>query len=206
MHMNMGENPTSASQSTLSPGKWTGRLVAALILAEGIWGLLESLTSNVLVPLFARVLDGDPQSPSYLGKGDLNVPALFKSFSAFCLAGIVSALVYAWSRRKPAAVQVKMMRVTQKVSHPVAGPLSIAARPEPVAAPTPTAVTPTPAPQIEQTPVSTPPVLLPQQPKPAPPPPPLVAPSKPVKPKAAKEVYYNLVGEPIDPTEDDRPQ
>jgi len=200
----MGENPTSTSQSPLTPAKWTGQLVAAVILAEGIWGLLESLTSNVLVPLFGRVLDGDPQSPTYLGKGDLNVPALFKSFSAFCLAGIVSALVYAWSRRKPGAVQVKTMRVTQKQSQPIAGPLSITARPEPVAAPNPTAVIPTATPQIEQTPVSTPPVLPPPTPKPSPPP--VVAPSKPEKPKAAKEVYYNLVGEPIDPSEDDRPQ
>ena len=55
-------------------------LVAAVILAEGIWGFVTSLTSNLLVPLLARVMKIDPQSPLYLGKGELNVPALFNSF------------------------------------------------------------------------------------------------------------------------------
>jgi hypothetical protein len=179
-----------------------GQLVSAVILAEGIWGFLASLTSNVLIPLFARVVDGDPQSPSYLGKGELNIPALFNSFLALCLAGIVSALLYWWSLRKPALVRVKTKGVIQKVSQPATGPLSIVASPEPVAAPTAAAVTPTPAPQIQQASVSTPPVLAPQRSKPTPPA--VVVPSKPEKPKAPKEVYYNLVGDPIDPTEDDR--
>ena len=54
--------------------------MAAVILAEGIWGFVTSLTSNLLVPLLARVMKIDPQSPLYLGKGELNVPALFNSF------------------------------------------------------------------------------------------------------------------------------
>jgi len=195
----MDENQTSAPKSTLNPAKWVVQLVAAVILAEGIWGLLASLTSNLLVPLLARVMDGDPQSPSYLGNGELNVPALFNSVLALCLAGIVFVLLYEWSRRKPAPVRVKMMRVTKKVSQPAAGPLSIIAPPVPVAVPTQT-VTPPPAPQISQAPVSAPPVPAPQQSKPTPPP--VVAPAKPAKPQPPKEVYYNIVGEPINPTED----
>jgi hypothetical protein len=198
MQMNIGENPTSTSKSTLNSEKWIGQLVAAVILAEGIWGLVASLTNNVLVPLLARVMDGDPQSPSYLGNGELNVPGLFKSFLAFSLAGIVSALLYAWSRRKPVPVPVKTMRVAEKVSQTGAEPLSIIDTRVPVATPIPTAVTPAPA---LQAPVSAPSVLAPQ---PKPTPPPVVAPSKPDKPKAPREVYYNLVGEPINPTEDDR--
>ena len=62
----MDENQTSAPKSTLTPAKRIGQLVAAMILAEGIWGLLTSLTSNLLVPLLARAMDADPQSPSYL--------------------------------------------------------------------------------------------------------------------------------------------
>ena len=201
----MDENQTSAPKSTPSPAKWVGQLVAAVILAEGIWGFLASLTSNLLVPLLARVMDGDPHSPSYLGKGELNVPALFDSFLALCVAGIVFVLLYEWSRSKPSPVRVKIMPVTKKVSPPAAGPLSIMAPPEPVAAPTQTAMTPPPAPQISQAPVSTPPVPVPapplQQSKPTPPP--VVAPAKPAKPKPPKEVYYNIVGEPINPTEDD---
>jgi hypothetical protein len=197
----MDENQSSTPNSTLTPAKWIGQLVAAVILAEGIWGLLASLTSNLLLPLLARVMGGDPQSPLYLGKGEFNVPALFNSFLALCLAGIVFVLLYEWSRRKPAPARVKMMRVTKKVSQPPAGPLSITAHPAPVAAPSQAAVTPPPAPQISQEPVSSPPVLAPQQSKPTPPP--VGAPAKPAKPKPPREVYYNSVGDPINPTEDD---
>ena len=217
--MNMDPNQTSAPKSTPNPAKWVGQLVAAVILAEGIWGLLASLTSNLLVPLLARVMGGDPQSPLYLGKGELNVPALFNSFLALCLAGIVFVLLHRWSQRKPAPVRVKMMRVPKKVSQPTAGPLSIMAPPEPVAVAAQTAVIPPPAPQISQAPVSALPVPVgthldvhmaasssaatpaPQQSKPAPPP--VVAPAKLAKPQPPKEVYYNIVGEPINPTEDE---
>jgi hypothetical protein len=196
----MDEKQTSAPPSTLNPARWAAELVAAVILAEGIWGLLASLTSNLLVPLLARVMDGDPQSPSYLGRGELKVPALFNSFLAFCLAWIVFVLLHGWSQRKPAPVRVKMMRVPKEVSQPAARPLSILAPPEPVAVPTQTVVTPPPARQISQAPVSAPPVSTPQQSKPTPPL--VVAPAKPAKPQPPKEVYYNIVGEPINPTED----
>ena len=97
-HISMDEKQTSAPPSTLNPARWVAELVAAVILAEGIWGLLASLTSNLLVPLLARVMDGDPQSPSYLGRGELKVPALFNSFLAFCLAWIVFVLLHGWSQ------------------------------------------------------------------------------------------------------------
>ena len=141
------------------------------------------------------------QRSLYLGKGDVNIPALFNSVLALCLAGIVFVLLYEWSQRKPAPVRVKMMRVNKKISQPAAGSLSIMAPPEPVAAPSQTVVTPPPAPQISQAPVSAPPVPAPQQSKPTPPP--VVAPAKPAKPKPPKEVQYNIVGEPINPTEDE---
>jgi hypothetical protein len=95
--ISVDENQTSAPKSTLNPEKWVGQLVAAVILGEGIWGFLASLTSNLLTPLLARVMNGDPQSRLYLGKGELNVPALFNSVVALCLAGIVFVLLYDWS-------------------------------------------------------------------------------------------------------------
>ncbi len=200
---------TQTPESTLSTGKWIGQLVAAIILAEAIWGFLASLTRNLLMPLLARVMDGDPQSPLYLGKGELNVSGLFNSVLGLCLAGIVFVVLYQWSRRKPAPVRVKMVRVVKKVPQPAAGPLSITAAPPvtaaaPVATPAQTTVPPPPAqpaptPQISSAPVSVPPA--PVQSKPTPPP--VVAPAKPAKPKPPKEVYYNIVGEPINPTEDD---
>jgi hypothetical protein len=197
----MDENQTSAPKTTLDPAKWIGQLVAAVILAEGIWGLLASLTSNLLVPLLARVMGVDSRSPSSLGKGELNVPALFNSVLAFCLAGIVFVLLHEWSRRKPAPVRMKTTRVPNKVSQPAAGPLSVMPPPEPVAGLIQTAVTPPPAPQISQEPVSALPVRPPQQSKPTAPPP--ITPAKPAKPKPPKEVYYNIVGDPITPTEED---
>ena len=67
--MCMSENQTSATEATVNSGKWIGQLVAAVILAEGIWGFLASLTNNLVVPLLAREMGSDPQSPLYLGKG-----------------------------------------------------------------------------------------------------------------------------------------
>jgi len=187
-------------ESTLSPGKWIALLVAAVILAEGIWGVLVSLTNNLFIPLMARVMEEEPQSPLYLGKGDLNFPALFSSALGLCLAGLVFVVLQQWARRKPAPVRMKMVRVTKKVSQSTAGPLSITAA-EPVVAPVQAAATPPPAqpaptPQNSPAPVSA--AAAPQS-KPAPP----AAPVKPAKPQPPKEVYYNIVGEPINPTEDD---
>lgn len=197
----MDEEQTSGPKSTVDPRKWIAQLVAAVILAEGVWGFLTSLTSNLLVPLLARAMDVDPQSPLYLGKGELNVPALFKSVLALCLAGIVFVLLHEWSRRKSAPVRVKMVRVTKKVSRPTAAPLSIVAPPEFVATPTQTPVNPAAVSQTPQASVSASPVPAPPQSKPVPPP--VVTPAKPAKPKSPKEVYYNIVGEPINPTEND---
>ncbi len=196
----MDENQTPVPKATLNPAKWVGQLVAAVILAEAIWGLLAALTSNILVPLLARVMDEDPRSPLYLGKGELNLPALFNSFLALCLAGIVFVFLYGWSQRKPAPLRVKMVRVTKTVSQPTAGPLSIVPTPEPVGVPTQTVVTPA-APRIAHAPVSVPPVPVPQQSKPTISP--VVAPGKPEKPQSPKEIYYNIVGDRINPTEDE---
>ncbi len=196
----MDEKQTSAPESIQNPGKWIGQLVAAVILAEGIWGFLASLTSNLLVPLLARGMEVDPQSPLYLGKGELNIPALFKSVLALCLAGIVFVLLHEWSRRKRTPVRVKTVRLTRKVSQKAA-PLSIMAPPEPVATPTQTPVNPSPVQQNSQAPVS---ASLTQTPQPSRSvPSPVGAPAKPAKPKPPKEVYYNIVGEPINPTEND---
>jgi hypothetical protein len=191
------ENLASTPQATTNPERLVGQLVAAVILAEGIWGFLASLISNVLVPLVVRVMGADPQSPLYLGKGELNIPALFTSGLALCLAGIVFVLLNEWSRRKPGAVRVKMVRVTRKTVQPAAGTLSISPPPAPVAAPPQTAAAPLPAqPTPQAAPVPRAPAPQPAKPTP----PPAVAPPKSAKPK---EVYYNIVGEPLNPTEND---
>jgi len=208
----MDENQSPAPESNLSPGKWIGPLVAALILAEGIWGFLVSLTRDLLLPLLARGMGGDPQSALYLGKGDVDVVGLFNSVLALCLAGIVFAVLYQWSRRTPGMRRVKVVRVVKKAAPASAAPLSITApaaplsiTPTPVAAPVPaTNLQPAPTPAISPPPVASHPAQPPPPPVQAKPvPPPVAAPAKPAKPKPPKEVYYNIVGEPINPTEDD---
>jgi hypothetical protein len=193
----MDENQTSDATLTTNPAKLAAQLVAAVILAEGVWGLLSSLTRNLLVPLLARVMNADPGSPTYLGKGEVNVPGLFNSFLALCLAGIVFLLLYGWSQRKPAPARAKMMRVPKNDLQPAPGPLSIAP-PNAVAVSAQVVANLSPTSEISQAPVISP-VPTPQL-KPAPAP--VAGPAKPVKPQHPKEVYYNLVGEPINPTED----
>ena len=130
----MSENQNSATEATVNSGKWIGQLVAAVILAEGIWGFLASLTNNLVVPLLAREMGSDPQSPLYLGKGVFNFPELFKSVLALCLAGIVFVLLHEWSRKRRSTVRVKTVRVTKKVLPPSAAQSSAMAASDAISA------------------------------------------------------------------------
>jgi hypothetical protein len=188
-------------------GNLIGRVVIAVILAEGIWGLIVSVTNNLILPLLARTMGGDVQSPLYLGKGDFNVPALFTSVLELCFAGIAAVVLNAWVRRKPRMTRSKVARVS-----PIPAQLAVPPSPSavvPVQSPAP-ATAPTPAPAASSTLAQSPSAPAPSagqfwsppepRPKAAAAPPPT---SKPAKPKPPKEVYYNIVGEPINPTEDD---
>ena len=191
-------------------------MVIAVILAEGIWGFILSITNNLLLPLLARTMGGDVQSPLYLGKGDFNVPALFTSVLELCFAGIAAVILNSWVQRKPRVTRSKVVRVSPIPAQPAATP-----PPPPAIAPvqaaaasvTAAVIAPVPAPAAPSPAVSSPPAQPPApgqfwsppetaKPKAAPPAPPK-APAKPAKPKPPKEVYYNIVGEPINPTEDD---
>lgn len=203
----MGETANLPAPQPVSPGKWIAKIVLAVILGEAIWGLLVSLTNGLIVPGLARVMGGDPQSPVYLGKGDFNLTSIFVSILELCLAGIVAILLNQWSSG-PARVRVKTVKVktvAAKGTLPSIAPTSIA--PPPPAVPAASAVVPKPAP-IPQ-PVPTPPparvAAVPVAPvaQPKPPAAQPAAPAKPEKPKKPHEVYYNIVGEPINPTEDD---
>jgi len=189
----------SPQPSALDSGRWIALVVLAVILAEGIWGLLVSLTNNLVVPFLARTMGGDAQSPFYLGKGDFNVPALFVSLLQRCFAGIVAVILSYWAGRKPKLVRVKSMRVT-----PVA-PQAAAAVPARAAAPTQAASSgPLPAASPPAAPSASPAEFWsPPKPQPRVAPASPLPPPKPAKPKPPKEVYYNIVGEPINPTEDE---
>ena len=228
----MDEVPRTLSpeSSAADTGKWIGRVVIAVILAEGIWGFIVSVTNNLVLPVLARTMGGaDVQSPLYLGKGDFNVPALFTAVLELCFAGIAAVILNSWLQRKPRVTRSRAVRVspipmqsiapTQPMapppppsppavvpvqasvlvpsSPPMAATVPVPAPATPVAIPAQTTASPTaPAPGQFWSPPEPPP-----QPKVAAPPP---APkAKPSKPKPPKEVYYNIVGEPINPTEDD---
>ena len=226
----MDEVPKTLSpeSSAVDTGKWIGRVVIAVLLAEGIWGFIVSVTNNLVLPALARTMGaGDIQSPLYLGKGDFNVPALFTAVLELCFAGIAAVILNSWLQRKPGVTRTRAVRVspipmpsiapTQPMapptsppavvpvqasvpvpsSPPMAAKVLVPAPATPAAVPAQTTASPTaPSPGQFWSPPEPPP-----QPKVAAPPPAQKA--KPAKPKPPKEVYYNIVGEPINPTEDD---
>jgi hypothetical protein len=190
-------SPESPAQDA---SKWIGRVLIAVLLGEGIWGLIVSLTNNLLLPFLARTMGADVQSPLYLGKGDFNVPALFISVLELCFAGIVAVILNSWVLRKSRRGRAKSVRLIPIPSDPTVTvpslpavvPVQAAASvPPPPATPAP--VTPAPSSgQFWAPPESS-------RPKAATPPPP----AKPAKPKPPKEIIYNSVGEPINPTEEE---
>jgi len=210
----MDELPRSSSESsTLDAGTWIGRVVIAVLVAEAAWGFIVSVTNNLVLPLLARTMGGDVQSPLYLGKGDFNVPALLTAVLELCFAGIVAVILNSFLQRKPRLMRSKPVRVSPIPAQPavplpsppraVAPVQAVAPEPPPIppvatySAPTPPAPPATSPEQFWSPPEPAP------QPKAAAPASPPKQPAKPTKPKQPKEVYYNIVGEPINPTEDD---
>jgi len=151
-------------------------------LGEGIWGLLVSITNNLALPALTRIMGADPQSPLYLGKSDFNFAALFTAVLQLCFGGIVAVLLYSWAR-EPRRIRTKVVQRATVLEQPRASvvPAPVDSPPIPVAE---KAVPPSESVKPMQAP-----------PPPTSPPP---QPSKPAKPKKPKEVYYNIVGEPIE--------
>jgi hypothetical protein len=200
--------------SSADAGKWIGRVVIAVLLAEAIWGFIASITNNLLLPLLARTMGGDVQSPLYLGKGDFNVPALFTSVLELCFAGIAAVVLNSWIQRRPKAARGKVARVSPIPQATVTRPSPIAVAPVEPAVPVPPPVAATAAASAissameSSSPAQSPPAGFWSPPQAARPkttsePPPPKAPAKPAKPKPPKDVYYNIVGEPINPTEEE---
>lgn len=173
------------------------RVLVAVLLAEGIWGLIVDFTHGLLLPFLATVMPADPQSPLYLGKGNLDLPIIFASVLELCFAGIVAVSVNAWASRGVKTVRVRAVHVRSAGLEAPASQLSITAEP-PVNAkaqpsplnPSPPAE-PTPQPPMKQ---AAPPIQQPAPAKQA------TAPAKPQKPK---DVYYNIVGEAISPMDEE---
>jgi hypothetical protein len=207
---------SSVPSSPLALGKWLGLVVSAVVLAEGVWTTLVSLTKDLLLPLMAITIGGDAHSP--LGKGELNIPDLFVSLVELCLAGIVFLSIKIWVTRgapRPPRVRraTSRVRTEQPAVVPQAEAVAAQVEPAPVAPP---ASPPVPQMRLDQAEVRRdeevplpPPVIsqAPPAPEPSPVPNPAPASAKPKKPGKAKpqkpkEVYYNIVGEPITPEDE----
>jgi hypothetical protein len=166
-----------------------------VILGEGIWGLIVSVTNNLILPFMARIMGTDARSPLSLGNGQFNVPGLFTSVLELCFAGIAAVILNSWIQRKPKVSRRKPVRVTSIPVQPIAPP------PRAVES----AQGASPAPMAVAAGVPSGPQPVANQPPPesstakavAPPPPP-----KPAKPKPPREIVYNSVGEPL-PFDDD---
>jgi hypothetical protein len=190
----------SAPDSQSAPSHWIGRVLIAVLVAEGIWGLIVSLTRDLIVPFLARQMGGDPQSPLYLGKGEFNIPGIFTAVLQFCVAGLVAVILNVWVRRPAKVTRRTLVRTGKGVVAPSVAPRTIApasvvpagiyaAPGDPVLA-----VAPLPASQ-PASPVAPKPPASPQ--------PPAAQAPKPAKPKTPREIQYNIVGEPISPMEED---
>ncbi|HEV8048064.1 MAG TPA: hypothetical protein VGP35_10045 [Terriglobales bacterium] len=191
-------------------------MLIAVLLGEGIWGLIVSFTRDLILPLLAKTMGGDVQSPLYLGKGYVNVPALFTSVLELCFAGILAVILNTWVQRRDRSTRSKPVRIIARPVQPAAPtpavtPVKAAVAAPPVVKPAPSLAAPVTAPPPPSAPSApspsaeqfwTPPQPT-TQPKAAAPQPAPKPPAKPAKPKPPKEVYYNIVGEPINPTEDE---
>jgi len=190
--------------------KWIGRLVIAVVLGAAIWNFLVTITQSLILPIMARLADVDPQSPLYLGKGNIGAPALFAAVVELCFAAMVAAFLSAWIRKPTRKVRI-VARAAPTTLFPAAASVTPAApRPSPpppaaVAQPQAAPVRPEPPPVAAQ-PASA--FHLPASPSAEPKPQaPAAKPEpqkveKPAKPKPPKEIYYNLVGDPVDSDED----
>jgi hypothetical protein len=191
------ESASKSFAADLSPAesrRWTGRLLIAVVLGAAFWNFVAAMTSALIVPGLARIMEADPQSPLYLGKGDLNFPALFTSILELCLALIVVLLVNSWALRRPKAARRKAPGVTPILS--IAVPAAAAPRPAESQAARPVTA-PAPVQTAEVAPVE---LAAPASALPAPAPKPVQS-EKPAKPRQPKQIYYNSVGDPVDPDE-----
>ena len=195
----------NAKNVPLPTGRWLALIVAAVVLAEGIWAILVSITRSLILPLLARIVGGDPQSGLYLGKGDVNIPDLFGSVLQICLAAIVFLIIRSWPLKSSRGQTPRVVKTTKPVPS-----LSVAPEPKPPKPSTAQAAAASAVPAAQpQEPAAPPekaqPAVLPKsaaspepakaslQPQPA---------SKPAKPKKPQEVYYNIVGEPMSPEDE----
>ena len=208
--------------------RWIGRIVIAVLLGEAIWGLIVSVMNNLIVPWLGDVMGQSSGLPTSFTQRPYNYPDLFVSIFEACIAGLVAAVLnYVLQRPTRGTVSTVKSSIPSSRVEPVrtfpqpATTAALTQTPSPFVPPGPVvkaeAVVPqapmpaqspvvdSPAPLAAPTPagepaISSPAVVVAESAAAKPlPQPPKATPSKPKKPK---EVYYNIVGEPMPSDED----
>lgn len=182
--------------------KWTGRVLMAVILGLAIWNLIVSVMDYVVVPWLGDVMGRSSGLPTSFTQRPYDYPDLLVSVLEFCIAGIVAISINWFLQRPGRPVRVKVARTSAITPQAAVAPTA-PAPPQPAMAavitpPTPPAAPPpAPVPAPVARVAATAPTPATAKPAPTPPPKP-----QPAKPKQPKEVYYNIVGEPLPPDED----
>lgn len=210
--------------------RWIGRIIMAVILGEAIWGLIVSVMNNVVVPWLGDVMGQSSGLPTSFTQRPYNYPDLFVSILEFGIAALVAAVLN-YFFQGPATKAIRAVKNSAAAVEPVRmfpQPTTTAAltqtpspyippapviKAEPVTVQAPVSATPPPAPAAERAALAppAPPVTEPTAARPLPTAPaartaatkPSLTPkTEPPNPKKPKEVYYNIVGEPM-PSDDD---
>ena len=207
---------------------WIGGIIVAVILGEAIWSLIVSVMNNLVVPWLGDVMGQSSGLPTSFTQRPYNYPDLFVSVVEFCIAGIVAAILNFFFQR-PGARRVRPVKSVISTV-PVEGARVVSQAPaqlamtgatspgiprvppvktDPVNPPAASVIPATPVPLVGPAPVSKPVAVAPSVPpadsavKPVPSAPKAEPPKLvPAKPKKPKEVYYNIVGEPVSSDED----
>jgi hypothetical protein len=218
------EQPARPFTSDGDTRRWIGRLIIAVLLGEATWGLIVSFVNHVFVPWLGDVMGQSSGLPTSFTQRPYNYPELFVSIFEFCVAGLVAAVLNYFFQRSPAR-KIKTVRGPVAVSPvPVTPVQFLPTIPEPPArvAPVENPIPAPPTPAAKAEPIVAHERVRVVQPRPAPSaaPPPALSPAPappvatpiaakapapkadPAKPKKPKEVYYNIVGEPM-PSDDD---
>ena len=213
----MDQSVKTITSDAADTRQWIGRIIMAVILGEAIWGLIVSVMNNLVVPWLGDVMGPSSGVPTSFTQRPYDYPDLFVSVLELGIAGLVAAVLNNFFQRSTAGRlrAVKSTVPTAAIeSERVIPPAAPAAVPHQATmtlatlplAPEPVAPAP-PAPLVEPATVARPMAVAPPAPpvvnsvatKPLPPPAPRAEPAKPQKPK---EVYYNIVGEPMPSDED----
>ena len=180
--------------------KWTGRVLMAVILGLAIWNWIVSVMDYVVVPWLGDVMGRSSGLPTSFTQRPYDYPDLLVSVLEFCIAGIVAISINWFFQRPGKPVRVKVVKTSSAARQTTVVPAA-PVPPQPVVAAAITPPTPPVAPAPAPAPVAQVAATIPAPAavKPAPTPPPKPQPAKPQPPK---EVYYNIVGEPLPPDED----